>query len=252
MPLVWKRHISSQLCSLTLHVLPDGVIIGALNSSIWLQSDAGSFVNWGLNAQVWICSLLVTPWTVAHRAPLSMEFSRQESWNGLPFPSPGDLPEPGTEPGSPAPRADSLPIEVPGKLSESSKWHSKHNQITFKKASQYTRRLTTPKYKPPGQWQAKCPRESRAQDTYPKDLEKTETEWALNHNIRFYKYDDVSRELRVLFFIFGYNDNYSVKQIISYPFLYLRLLSLIPCHLVCVPPPQKSWVLEGQQSSIFE
>ena len=45
------------------------------------------------------------PWTVVHQAPLSMEFSRQENWNGLPFPSPGDLPNPGIEPvtlGSPA------------------------------------------------------------------------------------------------------------------------------------------------------
>ena len=44
--------------------------------------------------------LFVTPWTVAHQAPLSMEFSRQEYWSGLPCPPPGDLPDPGTEPGS--------------------------------------------------------------------------------------------------------------------------------------------------------
>ena len=53
--------------------------------------------------------LSVTPWTVARQAPLSMEFSRQDYWNGLPFPSPGDLPDPGIEPGSPALQADSLP-----------------------------------------------------------------------------------------------------------------------------------------------
>ena len=46
--------------------------------------------------------LLATPWTVAHQAPLSMEFSKQEYWSGLPFPSPRDLPELGTEPRSPA------------------------------------------------------------------------------------------------------------------------------------------------------
>ena len=46
--------------------------------------------------------LLVTPWTVAHQAPPSMEFCRQEYWSGLPFPSPGDLPDPGIEPRSPA------------------------------------------------------------------------------------------------------------------------------------------------------
>ena len=44
-----------------------------------------------------------TTWTVAHQAPLSMEFSRQEYYSGLPFPPPGDLPDPGTEPDSPAP-----------------------------------------------------------------------------------------------------------------------------------------------------
>ena len=43
-----------------------------------------------------------TPWTVAHQAPLSMGFSRQEYWSGLPFPTPGDLPNPGMEPMSPA------------------------------------------------------------------------------------------------------------------------------------------------------
>ena len=48
------------------------------------------------------CLTLATPWTVAYQAPPSMEFSRQEYCNGLPFPSPGDLPDPGIEPGSPA------------------------------------------------------------------------------------------------------------------------------------------------------
>ena len=55
------------------------------------------------------------PWTVARQAPLSMEFSRQECWSGLPFSCPGDLPDPGIEPGSPAFQADSLPTEPPGK-----------------------------------------------------------------------------------------------------------------------------------------
>ena len=54
-----------------------------------------------------------TPWTIAHQAPLSMEFSRQEYWSGLPFPSPGDLPDLGIEPGSPTLQADSLPSESP-------------------------------------------------------------------------------------------------------------------------------------------
>ena len=59
--------------------------------------------------------LLATPWTVAYRAPPPMGFSRQECWSGLPFPSPGDLPDPGVEPGSPALQADALPSEPPGK-----------------------------------------------------------------------------------------------------------------------------------------
>ena len=57
----------------------------------------------------------MTWWTVAHQAPLSMGFSRQEYWSGLPFPSPGDLPNPMMEPGSSALQVDSLPSEPPGK-----------------------------------------------------------------------------------------------------------------------------------------
>ena len=53
--------------------------------------------------------------TITHQVPMPMEFSRQEYWSGLSFPSPGDLPNPGTEPRSPALRADSLPAEPPGK-----------------------------------------------------------------------------------------------------------------------------------------
>ena len=59
--------------------------------------------------------LFATPWTVTHQAPPSMEFSRQEYWSGLPFSSPGDLPDPGIEPESPALQADALLSEPPGK-----------------------------------------------------------------------------------------------------------------------------------------
>ena len=55
--------------------------------------------------------LFVTLWTVAHQTPLSMGFSRQEYWSGSLCPSPGDLPNTGIEPGSPALQADSLPSE---------------------------------------------------------------------------------------------------------------------------------------------
>ena len=62
------------------------------------------------------CSIVsdsVTPWMVAHRS-LSMEFSRQEHWNGLPFPSPGYLPDSGIEPESPTLQADSLLFDYQG------------------------------------------------------------------------------------------------------------------------------------------
>ena len=63
------------------------------------------------------CPTLVTPWTVAHQAPLSMRFCRQEYWSGLPSPSPSllDLPDLGIEPRSPALQADSFPTELQGK-----------------------------------------------------------------------------------------------------------------------------------------
>ena len=57
----------------------------------------------------------MTPWTVAHKAPPSMGFSRQEYWSGFPFPSPGKLPDPGIKPRSPALEADALTSEPPGK-----------------------------------------------------------------------------------------------------------------------------------------
>ena len=62
--------------------------------------------------------LFVTPWTVAHQAPLSKGFSRQEHWSGLPFPPPGDLPDPGAEPASltsPALAGRFFTTEPPGK-----------------------------------------------------------------------------------------------------------------------------------------
>ena len=59
--------------------------------------------------------LFATLWTVACQAPLSIGFSGQEDWSGLPFPSPGDLPDPGIEPRSPTLQADALNSEPPGK-----------------------------------------------------------------------------------------------------------------------------------------
>ena len=62
----------------------------------------------GLDAKS--CLTLASPWTVVHQAPLSMGSSRQEYWTGLPFPTPGDLPDPGIEPKSPVLQVDSLPL----------------------------------------------------------------------------------------------------------------------------------------------
>ena len=63
-----------------------------------------------------LCLSLETPWTVARQVPLSMGFSKQEHWSGLPFSSPGDLPDPGIKPGSPSLQADSLLTKLQGKV----------------------------------------------------------------------------------------------------------------------------------------
>ena len=75
-----------------------------INSTEALSSE-WSEVKWLSRVQ-----LFSTPWTVACQAPLSMGFSRQEYWSGLPFPSPGDLPNPGIEPRSPALEADAFTL----------------------------------------------------------------------------------------------------------------------------------------------
>ena len=82
-----------------------------ITSAAWetLGSLGAVFIYIGLVLVAKSCPTLRIPWTIAHQAPLSMGFSRQEYWSGLPFPSPEDLPNPGTEPGSPALQADSLP-----------------------------------------------------------------------------------------------------------------------------------------------
>ena len=62
------------------------------------------------------CLTLATPWTIAHQALLFMGFSKQEYWSGLPFPPPGDLPDPGIKHASPALQADSLSTEPSGEV----------------------------------------------------------------------------------------------------------------------------------------
>ena len=99
-----------------------------LGEHMFLREAAGLWTS--VKSSLWLCcvcvcvcvseslshvQLFATPWTVAHRAPLSMKFSRQEYWSGLPYPPPGDLPDPGTKPRSPALQADSLPSKTSGK-----------------------------------------------------------------------------------------------------------------------------------------
>ena len=94
--------------------------------------------------------ILATPWTVAYQAPPSMGFSRQEYWSGLPFRSPGDLPNPGIEPRSPALQADTLTSEPPGK------WNANQN---YNEKRFYTR-----------------------EDDYDQMMENNKQEWACGNN----------------------------------------------------------------------
>ena len=87
---------------------------GFLSSILWNSTSYQGLQH----TAVLTCSVMsnsATPWTVAHQAPLSMGFSRQEYWSGLPCPPPGDRPNPGIEPRSPASQVDSLLSEPPGK-----------------------------------------------------------------------------------------------------------------------------------------
>ena len=84
------------------------------SKAVWLLSIVRAYCH--LVAK--LCLTLATPWTVAHQAPLSMEFSKQEYWSGLPCPPPGDLLNPGTEPTSPASQADYLPLSHQGRPTE--------------------------------------------------------------------------------------------------------------------------------------
>ena len=90
----FNRRVRSPNCEPPVHSLP------------WSQRKEKSLSH---------VQLFLTSWTVACQAPPSMGFSRQEYWSGLPFPSPGDLPDPGIKLGSPSLQADSLPSEPPGK-----------------------------------------------------------------------------------------------------------------------------------------
>ena len=100
---------------------PPGSAIPGILQARTLEWVAISFSNaWKWKVRVKLLSrvqLLATPWTAAYQAPLSLGFSRREYWSGLPFPSPGDLPDPEIELRTPALQADSLPSEAPRKPS---------------------------------------------------------------------------------------------------------------------------------------
>ena len=90
------------------------------NRTVWLGNKYWDLQLW---VSEWVkllsCVLFfATSWTLTYQAPLTMQFSRQGYWSGLPFPSPGDLPNPGIEPVCPALQADALPSEPPGQVSE--------------------------------------------------------------------------------------------------------------------------------------
>ena len=93
-----------------------GVIKKDLDSQEFMPNSMLHYANWRMKVKsLSRVQLFATLWTVAHQAPPSMGFSRQEYWSRLPFPSPGDLPDPGTEPRSPTLQADALTSEQPGK-----------------------------------------------------------------------------------------------------------------------------------------
>ena len=114
----WSDLSHSNLVSVLKHC---GVVLPVSGTLINVSYSTHSFVSatlLTLSEVKWLShvQLFVTPWTVAYQAPPSMGFSRQEYWNELSFPSPGDLPDPGIKAGSPALQADSSPTELQGVL----------------------------------------------------------------------------------------------------------------------------------------
>ena len=98
-----------------LNYLPIISISPLLYLLVWIMHIFSLLIKWKKVKLLSHVQLFATPWTVAHQAPPSMGFSRQEYWSGLPFPSPGNFPNPGIEPRSPALQADTLLSEPSGK-----------------------------------------------------------------------------------------------------------------------------------------
>ena len=95
-----------------LSTLPKVTPFGSLRHKFRFSRSREDLVKVKFLSCVW---LFAAPWTIVYQACLSMGFSRQGYWSGLPFPSPGDLPNPGIEPRSPTLQADALPSEPPGR-----------------------------------------------------------------------------------------------------------------------------------------
>ena len=114
---IWK------ICIWILHQQKcDGVLVPVFFISLMIkleiiEGNCSSVKPLYCSAAVALVSNISDLWTVAHQAPQSMPFSRQEYWSGLPCPPPGDLPDPGIEPRSPVLQTDSLPSEPQGKPS---------------------------------------------------------------------------------------------------------------------------------------
>ena len=108
----WKGGSNNQ-CSSSFSLTEYSMVFSATMCTRELFVSSREMVCLCVLSCVW---LFVAPWTVACQAPLSMEFSRQECWSGLPFPIPGYLPDPGIEPASSALQVDSLPLASPEKL----------------------------------------------------------------------------------------------------------------------------------------
>ena len=121
---VWPYLYVENAC---LYNPQDHVSDMALQKGTW---DKKVKVKW--LSRVWLSRI---PWTVAHQASPSMGFSRQEYWSGLPFPSPGDLPNPGIEPWSPTLQSDALTSKPPGKP-----W-DKRDHFLMKLASQLNKAI---------------------------------------------------------------------------------------------------------------
>ena len=104
----WKKKCWVMMPSDASLNLKKDIVLGSVIFNIFMCNLDKNRKRWWLLGHQVMFSIFATPWTVVHQAPLSMEFSRQEFWSGLPFPSPGDCPNPGIKPKSPALQAESF------------------------------------------------------------------------------------------------------------------------------------------------